>query len=284
MDSFDVEEYVKLQAHHGVAIAKDYIRKTPEAQAALETYALWSTPIKAVGLAVAVHSFPDLVQEMAANGAHYGVIVAGLWKGLNDVVDDIMQEHAAAVMKAFIRTAEAPEQKGAPPLNADALEDKQLEAQWSENARIIHEQREQAQRQADRQVDDQLVAALQKDAAVLQKDAEEKAEQKKAELPELSQEAQDQRRRDGDEQANLSAAHAEQGAKQDKEVARLREQLSERYSDAPDAVKAHLEKFDAAAKAVKAAREDRQATEMRELVEKQSRIQASPTQEDPTRY
>ena len=117
-------------------------------------------------------------------------------------------------MKAFIRTAEAPEQKGAPPLNADALEDKQLEAQWSENARIIHEQREQAQRQADRQVDDQLVAALQKDAAVLAKGCRGEGRAEEGRLPELSQEAQDQRRRDGDEQANLSAAHAEQGAKQ----------------------------------------------------------------------
>lgn len=100
----------------------------------------------------------------------------------------------------------------------------------------------------------------------------------------LSQDAQDKLRRDGDEQANLSADHAEQAAKQDKEIATLRERLSERYKDAPDAVQAtHLEKFDAAAGAVKAARDDRQATEMRERVEKQSRIQASSMHEDPTR-
>jgi hypothetical protein len=100
----------------------------------------------------------------------------------------------------------------------------------------------------------------------------------------LSQDAQDKLRRDGDEQANLSADHAEQAAKQDKEIATLRERLSERYKDAPDAVQAtHLEKFDAATEAVKAARDDRQATEMRELVEKQSRKQASLTHEDPTR-
>lgn len=100
----------------------------------------------------------------------------------------------------------------------------------------------------------------------------------------LSPDAQDKLGRDGEEQANLVADHVEQAAKQDKEIATLRERLSERYEDAPDAVQAtHLEKFDAAAEAVKAARDDRQATEMRELVEKQSRIQASPTHEDPTR-
>lgn len=100
----------------------------------------------------------------------------------------------------------------------------------------------------------------------------------------LSQDAQDKRRRDGEEQANLSADHADQAAKQDTEMATLRERLSEKYKDAPDTVQAtHLEKFDAAAEAVKAARDDRQATEMRELVEKQSRVQASPTHEDPTR-
>lgn len=100
----------------------------------------------------------------------------------------------------------------------------------------------------------------------------------------LSRDAQDELGRDGEEQANLSADHAEQAAKQDKEIATLRERLSERYKDAPDAVQAtHLEKFDAATEAVKAARDDRQATEMRELVEKQSRKQASLTHEDPTR-
>lgn len=91
-------------------------------------------------------------------------------------------------------------------------------------------------------------------------------------------------RRDGEEQANLLADHAEQAAKQDKEITTLRERLSERYKDAPEAVQTtHLEKFDAATEAVKAAREDRQATQMRELVEKQSRLQESPTHEDPTR-
>lgn len=100
----------------------------------------------------------------------------------------------------------------------------------------------------------------------------------------LSRDAQDELGRDGEEQANLGVDHAEQAATQDKEIATLRERLSERYKDAPDAVQAtHLEKFDAATEAVKAARDDRQATEMRELVEKQSRIQASPTHEDPTR-
>jgi hypothetical protein len=100
----------------------------------------------------------------------------------------------------------------------------------------------------------------------------------------LSRDAQDKLARDGEEQANLIVDHAEQAAKQDKEIATLRERLSDRYKDAPQAVQdTHMKKFNDAAEAVKAARDDRQATEMRELVEKQSRIQASPMHEDPTR-
>ena len=274
----NASDYVNSLAQEIAATVMSYALTNPVVQTLSEGYVRLerSGAMPAIGLALALYGLPEQMKDLQQEGPEVFVMLEGLKDLAKEGAVEIAESLADKDMKGqeLFRKQQEVTMKDPARREVEQQESAKLEAQWKETARADQEQREQAQRDADSRIADQLVAALQKDA-----------EQKKADLPELSQEAQDQRRRDGEEQANLSADHAEQGAKQDKEVARLREQLSERYRDAPDAVKAtHLEKFDAAAEAVKVAREDRQATEMRELVEKQSRIQASPTQEDPTRY